>query len=69
MYVLRKVGASEKGFGQLRAWVLHRPGETGALLRSQDSPYFIRGSTPYDKYSVLVPPVAGNDKLTEIDAR
>jgi len=70
MYVLRKVGTSEEGLGQLRARVFHRPGETGTLLRSQDSPYFIRGSTPYDKYcSVLVPPIQGKTKLTEIEAR
>ena len=45
-YVLRKIRTSEQGLGQLRARVLHRPGETGALLRSQDGPNFVRGSTP-----------------------
>lgn len=50
-YVLHKIWTCEKRLGQLRARVLHRTGETGALFRSQGGPYFIRGSTPCKVFS------------------
>jgi hypothetical protein len=47
---------------------MHRPGKTGALFGCQNSPYFIRGRTPY-MYLLGARATQETTKLTEIDAR